>query len=51
MTLTINKEYSNSTKAPRNDKTYPKLTKILKQHDRPGCGISVVKFGQDIYRK
>ena len=46
-----NKEYSKSTiKAPRNSaKTCPKLSKILKEHDRHCCGIPVVEFRQVPY--
>ena len=48
MTFTINKEYFKSTiKALRNSaKTFPKLTKTSKQHDRHYCGIPVVKLEQ-----
>ena len=47
MTFTINKEYSKSLKKNGNCvKTYPKVTKTSKCHDRHSYGILVVKLGQ-----
>ena len=48
MTLTIIEEYSKSTihTSKNSAKTFPKLTKTLKRHDRHCCGIPTVKFGQ-----